>query len=69
MDGMDFNRNVKAAIERGRLCAARVAREAGMNPKIFYKILALKRKVYADEVLPICRALGCTVDEMFEKGA
>ena len=68
MRSMEVNLKIKEIIDREDKRPSAIADKAGIRRDVFSRILNLKRVVYADEVLPICRALGCTVDELFEKG-
>lgn len=44
-----------------------VADRAGMRRDIFSRIVNCKRRVYADEVIPIAAALGVPVEKLFEE--
>ena len=66
---MEVNLKIREIIDREDKRPSAIADKAGIRRDVFSRILNLKRVVYADGVLPICRALGCTVDELFEKGA
>lgn len=41
------------------------ADRAGMDEGVFSNIVRCRRKVYADEVIPIARAIGVSIEELF----
>ena len=59
------NRNIERLMVEKRLKRARVAEKAGFSPAVFSKIIRCRRKVYADEVVPIALAMGVEIDELF----
>lgn len=61
------NRNVKAFMVRNDKKSSAVADRAGIRRDVFSRIVNSRRPVYADEVLPICKALGVSVEELFRE--
>ena len=41
------------------------ADRAGMSEGVFSNIVRCRRKVYADEVITIARAIGVSIEELF----
>lgn len=54
----------KITREKG-LKTTRVDDKAGFKRGTTWRIIKRKRRVYANEVLPICYALGVSVEELF----
>lgn len=48
-----------------KLAASKVAAPMGFSRKILSNIIRCKRKVYADEVVPIAKALGVGIEDLF----
>lgn len=44
-----------------------VAEQMGISPQCFSNIVRCKRQVYADEVIPLARALNVSVEELFRE--
>lgn len=44
-----------------------VARQAGLTPKKFSDILHGRRSLKAEMIMPLCRAIGCTPNELFDE--
>ena len=42
-----------------------VARAAGYEPKVFNAMLRGRKRMTSDDVVPICKALGVTPNELF----
>lgn len=63
----ETNKKIKAVMEEGDKKPCRIADKAGIRRDLFSRILCMKRPVYADELVPICEALGVTVKELLEK--
>ncbi len=42
-----------------------VARAAGYDPKVFNAMLKGRKRMTSDDVVPICKALGITPNELF----
>lgn len=42
-----------------------VADKAGIRRDTFSRIIRCKRPIYADEIMPICDAMGVTIEELF----
>lgn len=60
------NQNIKRIVKERRLRPFEVERRAGMKAGVVSRIMSGKRKVYADEVIPIAMALGVKIEELFE---
>ena len=60
------NQNIKRIVTDRRLRPCEVERRAGMKAGVVSRIMSGKRKVYADEVIPIAMALGVSLDELFK---
>ena len=66
---MTIQENIRAILrEKGQRQRDAAAR-AGMSPAVLSNIVRGRRKVYADEVEPIARALGVTIEELFAREA
>ena len=59
------NRNIRAYIESADKKPSAVADRAGIRRDIFSRIIHCKRPVYADEVVPIAKALGVGIEDLF----
>lgn len=60
------NRNIKRIIEESGETQRTVAVRAGFGAEVFSNIIRCKRKVYADEVIPIAAALQVPIEELFQ---
>lgn len=67
--GKEFivNKNINRIIVEKKLRPSKVAASAGFSPAVFSKIVRCKRKVYADEVVPIAEAMGVRLEALFQK--
>lgn len=61
------NRNIGRIIQEKGLKRGDVARDAGISEAVLSNIVRCKRKVYADEVIPIAAALQVTVEDLFQE--
>lgn len=59
------NKNIRTFIEDMDKKPSAVADRAGIRRDIFSRIIHCKRPVYADEVVPIAKALGVSVGDLF----
>lgn len=59
------NRNIGKIMQEKKLRQCRVEDAAGMKRGTVCRIIAGKRKVYADEVVTIAMALGVGIEELF----
>ena len=59
------NKNIKQRIESEDKRPSAVADRAGIRRDVFSRIINSKRPVYADEVVPIARALGVSIESLF----
>ncbi len=59
------NRFIKNFILQNDKKPSAIADKAGIRRDTFSRIINEKRPVYADEVIPLCQALGTTVADMF----
>lgn len=60
------NRAIRRIIRETGQNQGEVADRAGMSRAVFSNIVRCKRKVYADEVLPIAAALQVSVEALFQ---
>ena len=61
------NRRIKEIINENDKKQSAVADKAGIRRDVFSRIVNLRRPVYAEEVLPICKAMGVSVEYLFEE--
>lgn len=59
------NKNVKKIINDEDKRPGAVADKAGIRRDVFSRILHFKRPVYADEVIPLARALQVNIEDLF----
>lgn len=64
----NVNEVIKQMIRARGLRVKDVAAEIGVSQATLYKIMSGKRKVYADEVARIAKALGCEANDLFHDG-
>ena len=64
---MIVNRNIRRIVKEKHLRPCQVEDAAGMKRGVVSRIIAGKRKVYADEVVPIALALGVELDTLFQE--
>lgn len=62
---MDVMDTIYKVINEKCLKQSAVARAAGYDPKKFNAILRRRKKMTSDDVVPICKALGVTPNELF----
>ena len=55
------NRRVAAYILDKRLVKKTVDERWGVSPQVLSNVLTCKRKLYADEIIPLANALGVSV--------
>lgn len=58
---------LKKIIEKKCVSKAKLAAAAGMRADILSRIVNCKRPIYADEIAPLCNALGIPVNELFSE--
>lgn len=56
-----INENVRRIIQENDKRPGKVADKAGIRRDIFSRIINSKRPIYADELIPITRALGVSL--------
>lgn len=61
------NRRIKRIIDENDKKSGAVADRAGIRRDTFSRIINCKRPVYADEIKPICSALGISVSALYEE--
>lgn len=66
---MTVNKNIRRLLQETGQRQADVADRAEIGRKVFSNIVRCKRKVYADEVVPIAAAMGVTVESLFMESA
>lgn len=64
---MAVNRAIARELERQGLRKTETARKAALSPAVLSNIVNLRRKVYADELVPIAAALGVSVEALFRE--
>lgn len=62
------NRNIRRLADERGIRYSDIADKAGVSRPVMWNIIREKRKVYADEVIPIATAMGVTVEELFADG-
>lgn len=60
------NRNIEKICKERGYRRREVADNAGISPAVFSNIVRCKRKVYADEVIPIAAALHVSIEDLFQ---
>lgn len=67
---MEFivNKNIQRILRQVGEKQCAVADRTGLGRKVFSNICRCKRKVYADEVIPIAQAMGVTIEALFDEG-
>ena len=60
------NRKIKEFISKNDKKPTAVAEKAGIRKDTFSRILHCKRPLFAEEILPLCKALGIPVSYLFE---
>ena len=68
MDPYTLNRNIKKYLREKKIRKCDFARRIGKSPQVVSNMVHNKRKIYADEILPICKALGVSVAEIYAEG-
>lgn len=66
-DRFSTNRRVKQLIVDNDKKITAVADRAGIRRDIFSRIINCKRPLYADEIMPICKALGVSVADIYSE--
>ncbi len=61
------NERIKQIIENEDKRPSAVADKAKIRRDTFSRILRCQRPLYADEIVPICKAVGISVNELFKK--
>lgn len=59
------NNNIGRILRKTGQRQGEVADRAGISRAVFSNIVRCKRKVYADEVVPIAFAIGVSIEELF----
>lgn len=62
---MTVQQRIYAMMEEKKMCQSRVARSAGIDPKLFNSMLRGRKLIRLEDVTPICNALGCTPNDLF----
>ena len=62
---MTIQERIYALMEEKNMCQSRVARSAGIDPKLFNSMLRGRKLIRMEDVEPICRALGCEPNDLF----
>lgn len=59
------NLALRKIIEKKCVSKTKLAAAAGMRADILSRIVNCKRPLYADEIAPLCEALGISINELF----
>lgn len=59
------NQRIKKIIENEDKRPSAIADKASIRRDTFSRILRCQRPLYADEITPICKAMGISVNELF----
>ena len=60
-----LNRNIKKYLNEKRITQRELGNQVGMSEAVISNIVRNRRYIYADELLPICKALGVSVAEIY----
>lgn len=66
---LTVNKNIQKIVSQTGQKQADIAARCGMSKAVFSNICRCKRKVYADEVIPIALAMGVTIEDLFAEAA
>ena len=61
------NKNIQRILKERKLMHKAVAEKMCISPQCFSNIVRCKRQVYADEVIPLARALNVSVEALFRE--
>ena len=62
-----LNRNIKRVLKEKGVMQKEFAVRLGISEQVAGKIVNSRRVIYADEIKPICNALGVSVSELYEE--
>lgn len=62
---MNVSTKIYEIIDEKSLKQSAVATKAGYSPRIFNDFLKGRRTIKTDDIVPICKALGITPNELF----
>lgn len=65
----DINNRLRMYIVENDKRPSILADKAGIRRDTFSAILASRRPIYAEEIVPICKAVGCSLDYLLSKEA
>ena len=65
---MEIRQRIKDCINEKGIKQYVIAKKAGLSPKQFSAMLTGRRKIYAEDLGPICAALNVPVDEFIKPG-
>lgn len=60
----EINRVVRSAVENSGLKVWKIAEKSGIKESAIGAILRSQRRIYADELLPLCSAVGLSVEKV-----
>ena len=63
------NKNIGRLLRETGQSQASVSLQAGISRAVLSNIVRCKRKVYADEVVPIATAMGVSVESLFAESS
>lgn len=62
---MTVQERIYAMMEEKNMCQSRVARSAGIDPKLFNSMLRGRKLIRLEDINPICEALKCEPNDLF----
>lgn len=62
-----LNRNIKRVLKEKGMLQREFAVRLGISEQVAGKIVNSRRVIYADEIKPICSALGISVSALYEE--
>ena len=65
MSDTGIGENIRRIISKKKMIQAAVARDAGYDPKKFNDMLMGRAKIYDHDIVPICKSLMVTPNELF----
>ncbi len=62
-----INQKIKKIIDDESKKPTAIADKAGIRRDTFSRIIRCQRPLYADEIVPICDAIGITIEDLFKE--
>ena len=63
---MEIRQRIRDCINERGIKQYVIAKKAGFSPKQFSAMMTGKRKIYADDIVPICAALNVPAEEFIK---